>query len=337
MRNLPFITIGITTYNRKAMLVECVKSILDQPFLDFEVLIGNDYTEEKLSLEDLGIVDPRVSIVNHAVNLGEVENMKYLLDHAAGEHFTWLADDDAYHPHFLGITHDALTNECALDCVFTNYWSSDVWTSTPSVAPENCTVKVLSADQFLEQYLTKQIRLLGCYGVFRSSFVRKLGGMRRAGNGFGPYSDNLLGIKAGTLGRVAYIDQPLIFYRIHSGSLSCTSDSLEAYTSAQHDVAHEFQRLVKERVSESEYFRLQYFLFDWFVRDLSVVWKRTRLNLHPIRILGFIHLVSTTYISRLPLKYQLRLVRRTARLAYALAKQSVRGWRFQLRNKSGDG
>ena len=150
--------------------------------------------------------------------------------------------------------------------------------------------------------------------------------MRRAGNGFGPYSDNLLGIKAAALGRVAYIDEPLIFYRIHSGSLSCSSDSLEAYTSAQSDVAQEFERLVKGRLPASVYYRLQFFLFDWFVRDLAAVWVRTRLNLRLSRIWSFIWLVRTSYISKLPLKYKLRLSGRAAGLVYALTKQSVRQW-----------
>jgi glycosyltransferase involved in cell wall biosynthesis len=306
------------------MLVECIKSILDQSFPDFEVLIGNDYTQDGLSLHDLGIDDPRVRIVNHAMNLGEVENMKYLLDHGSGEYFTWLADDDAYHPHFLRIAHDALRRDSALDCVFTNYWSADVWTSTPLIDPADVVATEIPTDQFLERYLTKQIRLLGCYGVFRSGFIRGLGGMRRAGTGFGPYSDNLLGIKAAASGRVAYIDQPLIFYRIHGASLSATSDSMEAYTSAQTDVAGEFERLVKERVTPAAYGRLQFYLFDWFVRDLAAVWGRNRRNLRLSRLFGFMRLVIGDYVSKLPVNYAMRLTAVTGRQVYLLAKQSIR-------------
>jgi glycosyltransferase involved in cell wall biosynthesis len=326
MRPPAFITIGVTTYNRKEMLVECIKSILAQSFSDFEILIGNDYTQEKLSLRELGIADPRVRIVNHVINLGEIENMRFLLDQAEGEYFTWLADDDAYHPDFLSIAHDALRHDPGLDCVFSNYWSSDAWTSTPRINRDIAVATVYRPDLFLERYLTKQVALLGCYGVFKLDFIRKLGGMKRVGDGFGPYSDNLLGIKAAALGRIAYIDQPLIFYRIHTGSVSCSSGSLEAYTSAQSDVAREFERLVKKHVPAAAYYRLQFLLFDWFVCDLAAVWVRTRLNLRLSRLWNFIWLVRTSYIQRLSPRYKLRLGRRTVLLIYTITKQIIRHW-----------
>jgi glycosyltransferase involved in cell wall biosynthesis len=305
------------------MLVECVKSILDQSLSDFEVLIGNDYTSEKLSLQDLGIADPRVKVINHAKNLGEIENMKYLLEHSSGEYFTWLADDDAYHPHFLRIAHDVFRRDRALDCVFTSYWSADVKTSIPRIDPTEVVAAELPIDQFLERYLTRQIAVIGCYGVFRSSFLRELGGMRRAGTGFGPYSDNLLGIKTAALGRVAHIDQPLIFYRIHAGSLSCSSDSVEAYASAQTDVVQDFERLVEKRVHPEEYSRLKFFLFEWFVRDLAAVWGRSRQNLYPLQIWGFMRLVRNSYISKLPLKHKLRLAACTSRLVFTLIRKGM--------------
>jgi glycosyltransferase involved in cell wall biosynthesis len=319
----PYFSIGVTTFNRKEMLVECIKSILDQSLSDFEVLIGNDYTSEKLSLQDLGIADPRVKIINHAVNLGEIENMNYLLKHSSGEYFTWLADDDAYHPHFLRIAHDVFRRDPAVDCVFTSYWSANVRTSTPRIDPTEVVAAELPIDQFLERYLTRQIAVIGCYGVFRSRFIRELGGMRRAGTGLGPYSDNLLGIKAAALGRVAHIDQPLIFYRIHAGSLSCSSDSVEAYTSAQTDVVQELDRLVKERVHPEEHGRLKFHLFEWFVRDLAAVWGRSRQNLHPLQIWGFIRLVRASYISKLPLKHKLRLTMTITRSVFVLVRKSV--------------
>lgn len=324
-----FITIGITTYNRKEMLVECVRSILDQSFPDFEVLIGNDYVQEPLSLEELGIADPRVRIANHAVNLGEVENMKYLLDHSRSEHFTWLADDDAYHPEFLRVTHDALRRNPALDCVFTDYWWSDVKAAIPPVDPSKVAAMELATEEFLEKYLTKRIRLLGCYGVFKQDFIKRLGGMRRAGTGFGPYSDNLLGIKAAALGQVAYVAEPLVFYRVHGESLSATSGTLEAYTSAQADVAAEFAVLVRDRVAPAAYNRLQFYLYDWFVRDLAAVWGRSRENLRPARLFAFVRLVMGAYVSRLPFDYAMHLIVVTAHQVFSLTKQSIHAWVFR--------
>lgn len=51
----PFFSFGVTTYNRKDLLKECINSILSQSFDDFEVIISNDYVEEKIELSELDI------------------------------------------------------------------------------------------------------------------------------------------------------------------------------------------------------------------------------------------------------------------------------------------
>lgn len=325
MQVSPFITIGITTYNRKQMLLDCINSILSQSFSDFEVLIGNDYVQEPLSLRELGVVDPRVRLVNHSANLGELDNMQYLLEHSRSEYFTWMADDDAYHPSFIRVAHDAFQSNRALDVVFTNFWSSDVMESIPHVDLTSVVVEGISVGQFLERYLTRQLSLIGCYGVFRTNFIKKLGGMRKAGTGFGPYSDNLLGIKAAGLGRVAYIDLPLIFYRIHGTSQSCYSDSIEAYTSAHLDLAQEFDAIAKQHFHRQAHARLKFYLLIWFIRDLAAVWGRNHNNLNPRRVLKFTNMVIDGYISQLPfIKYKMRLAVVAGREIFMLAKQGIR-------------
>lgn len=306
------------------MLVECVKSILDQSLPNFEVLIGNDCATEKLSLQDLGIDDRRVKIINHTVNLGEINNMNYLMEHSRGKCFTWLADDDAYHPNFLRVVHEVFQQDPMLDGVFTSYWSADAKTEIPRIDLDKVIATELSIDQFLERYLARQIAVIGCYGVFRSDFIRELGGMRKVGTGIGPYSDNLLGIRAAALGRVAHVDQPLIFYRIHGGSLSCSSGSIEAYTSAQTEVVQEFDRLVKDRLRPENYVRLRFYLFQWFVGDLAAVWGRSCRNLRPLQIWKFIWLARTSYFSKLPLKYKLYFIMVTGRLVFMLIRKSIR-------------
>ena len=116
----PLFTIGITTYNRRKLLSECLQSILSQSFGDYEVLIGNDYVSDKLKLEDFDIVDDRFRITNHNENLGEISNMNWLLNNANGKYFTWLADDDVFHHDYLSIMHEIIGKSNAI-ALFSNY------------------------------------------------------------------------------------------------------------------------------------------------------------------------------------------------------------------------
>jgi len=118
----PFFSIGTTTYNRREMLKECLDSILGQSYSNFEVIVGNDYIEDKLYLEEFDIDDPRIRIANHEQNIGEIENMNWLLSEAKGRYFTWLADDDMYMPSFLESVFRTIQELEGLQCVFTSYY-----------------------------------------------------------------------------------------------------------------------------------------------------------------------------------------------------------------------
>ena len=59
----PVVTIGITSYNRPDLLREAVLSIINQTYINFELLIGNDYIKTPVTFNMLGIdPDPRVKI-----------------------------------------------------------------------------------------------------------------------------------------------------------------------------------------------------------------------------------------------------------------------------------
>ena len=269
----PFITIGVTTYNRREMLKECLQSILAQTHVDFEVIVGNDFTSNKLYLDEFGIDDPRFKIVNHEENLGETQNMNWLLHAAKGKYFTWLADDDGYYPAFLESIYDALIKYSLLTCVFTSYQMSENF-------PEMTETKIdygnlYEGKEFLRLYLERRIKLQGCYGVFEKDYMINTGGMIKLGTGFGPYSDNILAIRAGALEKVVYINEPLIFYRSHSGSISLMSTDLDAYSSAQKELLRESVEIFRNlQIPDFDYYLK--LLLKWCVWDYYGVANRSK-------------------------------------------------------------
>ena len=231
MSDRPYFSIGVTTFNRRELLIETLMSILAQSFVDFEVIVGNDNPSQLVTLDMLGIDDPRVRILNHTVNLGEIGNMNELLAESQGIFFTWLADDDIYNPDFLQAVRDAHEQWGAVNCVFTSYANGSDYNSAKVAYDDK--IRQISGKDFLRDYLARKILTLGCYGIFETRYLRSIGGMVQLGSGFSPYSDNLLAIKAGLLESLCYIDAPLLFFRTHLGSISFTSPDIGAYVSAQ--------------------------------------------------------------------------------------------------------
>lgn len=263
---LPKVTIGVTTYRRHRMLTACLESILDQTFDDYEVLVSNDCVEDPICLEDLGLCDARLKIVNQRENLGEARNLNWLLETAGSDYFTWLADDDMYASTYLANMTEVLEENADLQVVFCGFHQGETFPQR-KMALEGESGS-MSGTEFLDTYLSQRIRTLGVYGLYRRNYLRRRGGIQVLGTGFSPYSDNLLVLESGTLSEVAFNSAPLVFFRTHPDSISFTSESLEAYVTAQTDLADRCDRIFDIACSGDKragtYVLL---LLRWFVRD----------------------------------------------------------------------
>jgi glycosyltransferase involved in cell wall biosynthesis len=262
----------VTTYNRKDLLKEALVSILRQPFTDYEVLVGNNFIQEPLLGDCLGMKDPRVRFLNHVENVGQLRNMNFLLVQSRGRYFTWLADDDLHAPDFLSAVHSTLAKFDWPLCVFTSYDKGKTY--KPPVSAGEWPMELYTGGQFLDLYLGRKLKAIGNYGVFERGYLMKSGGMESLGTGISPYSDNLLAIRAGLLDRVAYVNAPLVFYRTHSGSISYTSGDVEAFRTAQEDLVRRSLHIFTCEKLKGCFSTYLFFLLRWCLIDFSSVVRK---------------------------------------------------------------
>ncbi len=257
------------------MLKECLTSILQQTFTDFEVIVGNDYTGEILTAEQFGIKDPRVKFVNYPRNLGPNRSMNTLLDMGQGKYFTWLADDDQYAPDFLHAVHAALVKFDFPSCVFTSFKSGTTFHNEMEIHARQ--EHLFEGSRFVQLYLARKLKAIGSYGAFDKEYIRQIGGIKRLGNGFffSPYSDNLLVIRTGLLEKLVYIDAPLVFFRTHEQSMSLVSTDVDAYSSAQADLLSESIEVFRSEGLRADFHSNLFHLLRWCIRDFAAVVHRS--------------------------------------------------------------
>jgi glycosyltransferase involved in cell wall biosynthesis len=230
---VPTFSIAVTTFNRPELLRETLLSILAQTFSDFEVLVGNDYTEEPLTTSQLDLEDSRIRIVNHPRNLGEADNMNALLDLSQGRFFTWQCDDDLYAPTFLAEVHSAISSSNHPVSVFTSYGIIHGVSPSGQQAIPSQPVCTYTGRDFLAKYLSGQIKAMGCAGVFPREYLVGLGGVECLAQTNRPlYSEHLLLLLAGLQDQVMHIDTPLVTYRIHDTSWGASTTDLLLYGEA---------------------------------------------------------------------------------------------------------
>jgi len=229
----PLFSIGIPTYNRKYLLKQTLLSILRQDFTDFEVIVGNDFPDEALSLEILGIEDPRVRVINHKRNIGELENMNFLLSAAQGKYFTWLFDDDPCSPTLLSKVYSVLIKFDFPPCVFTSFAFIYGTSFHKFDKDSNGQVQLFSGRDFLRKYLSGSLKALGCCGIYSTDYLGNIGGAKSLTNGpFALYSEYLLLIGVGVLSEVAYINDHLVSSRIHKTSWTSSTSDVVLYKQA---------------------------------------------------------------------------------------------------------
>ena len=101
--NSPLVTIAIPAY-KKAFLKEAVKSALNQTYSNIELIIVDDNSPEKISDLIQEFSDSRIKFYKNEENQGlsdPSKNWNICLNHANGEFFSLLCDDDVYAPTFI--------------------------------------------------------------------------------------------------------------------------------------------------------------------------------------------------------------------------------------------
>ena len=311
------VTVGIITYNRPEFLREAVRSVQQQSYGNFELVISNDYPEVPVTFDSLGIKnDSRIKIVNQVPNLGEVRNMNYLLEIAQGEWFVWLCDDDLLHPEFLMRAIQAIGDHQEADVVgfFGNYGAAS---SPEGVFPTTLGINKCvryDAARFLMEYTRRKISLIGCYGLMRVDSLRKIGGMPLLGNSFGPYSDTLVPILLAEHGKLCWLDEPLVFLRTHADSLSCKSAEFAAFTSAEADFLKSLERVCASKAVNIEPDKVIANMLRWFSNnEWAVLCRASSLSKYAASM-KFIEYQISTNLPRLSLKYRLHHILHVLRI-----------------------
>lgn len=99
----PKVSIGLPVYNGEAYLGAAIRSIIDQTFEDWELIIcDNASTDGTMAIcEKFAANDDRIHYHRNTVNIGAAPNFNKAFEMARGTYFKWAAHDDLCHPEFL--------------------------------------------------------------------------------------------------------------------------------------------------------------------------------------------------------------------------------------------
>ena len=94
-------SIIIPTRNRAEYLPYAIKSVINSPRLDIELIVSNNHSTDETREILTKIIDHRVKIIAPEISLSMAGHYEFAISHAKGEWITILGDDDAVMPHIF--------------------------------------------------------------------------------------------------------------------------------------------------------------------------------------------------------------------------------------------
>ncbi|MGA1874719.1 MAG: glycosyltransferase [bacterium] len=96
--NLPMVSVIVPTYNRPDMLADALKSILDQSYQNFEIIVVNDAGIDVENIVTSLNHEGTITYIKHSRNRGLAAARNTGIKVARGKYIAYLDDDDLFYP-----------------------------------------------------------------------------------------------------------------------------------------------------------------------------------------------------------------------------------------------
>jgi glycosyltransferase involved in cell wall biosynthesis len=266
----PKVSICIPTYQPTTFLREAIQSVLEQNFIDFELIIVDDCSTMPVDeWVQPFIKDSRISFQPNTKNLGLAGNWNRCIDLAQGEYIAIFHQDDLMYPDNVTLKSRVLDLHPEVGFVYSDICTIDKTSAVIGghYAKQPDEDKIFSGEE-LFRMVARQGNPIACQTVIaRSQCYDRLGGFDER---LGYATDLEMWLRIASEYSTGFIAQPLVALRVHSdqetkkffGNGRDYLDVLQAYDIAfdrdlpdgQHSIASEaYATLSRQAFSMSKY------------------------------------------------------------------------------------
>lgn len=221
MNNIKF-TIAIPAFKMK-YLSDCITSILNQTYKDFELIIVNDCSPEPLDLIVSKFDDYRISYHKNDFNLGAinvVDNWNRCLEKASGDFFVLMGDDDFLEPDYLEVFSNLIKDFPDLDVYHCRTKVIDE-NSLPLYLTPSLPVFESVYDFIWHRINGHRIQFISDF-VYRTTVLKKNGGFFKLPLAWA--SDDISAYIACGKKGIAHTNKPVFCYRTNPYNISSTGN-----------------------------------------------------------------------------------------------------------------
>jgi glycosyltransferase involved in cell wall biosynthesis len=116
---MPTVSVIIPSYNHEKYVGECIQSVLNQTWQDFEIIITDDGSQDRTVENIRQFNDPRIKLLIHNKNKGASAASNTCINNSSGKFVALLGSDDAWMPEKLEKQVEFLEQHLDMGAVFT--------------------------------------------------------------------------------------------------------------------------------------------------------------------------------------------------------------------------
>ena len=239
------VSIVTPTFNSEKYISETIKSVQNQTYANWEMIIVDDCSSDQTTkiVRDIAEIDTRIKLISLAVNSGPAKARNVGIDQVSGKYMTFLDADDIWFPEFLKTSIETI-NKTNIHFVFSSYRRADEdlqFVYSDFIVPQKVT--------YTDILKTNSI---SCLTAFID--IEKLGKKRMPDI----FKRQDMGLWLKYLKEIPFaygIQEPLAVYRIRKNSLSRNKSKLLKYQ-------WQFYR----EVENINVLKSLYYMFHWMFR-----------------------------------------------------------------------
>lgn len=204
---MAFFTVIIPLYNKENHIENTLKSVLNQSFTDYEILIIEDCSTDNSKQKAELIISEKIKIIQHEVNKGLSASRNTGIQNASSDYLAFLDADDIWHEKYLEKIFELTQKFPTAHLFATNY--TEVYSNDVAVSPSS-NLKNFNTDgivqDFFESNLHQNIYCFSSLCVKKEVF-EKIGGFNTMIN----YGEDVdFNIRANNSFQLAYSNKVLV-------------------------------------------------------------------------------------------------------------------------------
>lgn len=162
----PEISVVVPVYNAGEYLAPCIRSVLNQTFADFELILIDDASTDSSLQVCNAFDDPRIRVIAKSRNEGVSFARNSGIDAAKAGFITFLDADDRLHPRFLETLYLASQGGCDISIAnFTRVNSKSHLNEDPFIIDKPLTHAEYSPEELIEKGLYQELLINSNCGV----------------------------------------------------------------------------------------------------------------------------------------------------------------------------